>query len=113
MLLRELRLFLGWLVQVCFLMQWVAVAAAVWLMSGWCTTLVVGVADCYLPRGCRGLFPLCLARRPVHSFMVSLLLFFVACQEQAMSAVDARTQVDKALPTELAYLGGTVSPAKL
>ena len=48
-------------------------AAPVWIISGWCTTLVFGVADCYLiflPKGCRGLSPLCLAtRRPIHSFI--------------------------------------------
>ena len=57
MFLHKLRLFLGWLVQLCILLLKVAVAASVWLLSGWCTTLVAGVADCYFAQGLPWLIP--------------------------------------------------------
>ena len=32
--------------QLCILLLWAALAAPVWMISGWCTTLVAGIANC-------------------------------------------------------------------
>ena len=74
MFLRELRLFLGRLVQLCILLLGVPVPASVWLMSGWCTTLVAGVADCYLAQGLPWLIPFTPRIQTSHSFIHSFIL---------------------------------------
>ena len=60
MFLRKLWFFLGWLVQLCILLLWVP------LMSGWCTTLVTGVADCYFAQRSPWLTP-AMPRKASHS----------------------------------------------
>ena len=68
MFLHELRLLLGWLVQLCSLLLWAAVAALVWMMSDWCTTPVAGVVDCWVAQGLPWLMPV-MSREASHSLV--------------------------------------------
>ena len=51
----------------------VSSSACIWLMSGWCTTLMAGVADCYFAQGLPWLIPVMPRDEVSHSFIHSFI----------------------------------------